>query len=162
MATHSSVLAWRIPGTAEYGGLPSMGSQSWTRLRQLSSSSSSSPICQFLFSSSVVAQSLSPVQLFVTLWTAARQISLSFTISWSLLKLMSKSVTPSNNLILCRPLLLPPASVFPSISVFSNESGLHIRWPKYWSFSFSISPSNEYSGLICLRIDWFDWLDLFS
>ena len=71
---------------------------------------------------------------------------------------MSKSVTPSNNLILCRPLLLPPASVFPSISVFSNESGLHIRWPKYWSFSFSISPSNEYSGLISFRMDWLDLL----
>ena len=91
-----------------------------------------------------------------TPWTAARQASLSITISWSLLKLMSiESVMPSSHLILCRlPLLLP--SVFPSIRVFSNESVFHIRWPKYWSFSFNISPSNEYSGLISFRIDWFD------
>ena len=88
--------------------------------------------------------------------TAARQASLSFRISWSLLKLMSiESVMPSNPLILCRPLLLLP-SIFPSISIFSNESALCIRWPKYWSFSFSIRPSNEYSGLISFRIDWFD------
>ena len=91
-------------------------------------------------------------------WTAASQASLSFTISQSLLKLMSiESVMPSNHLILCCPLLLPP-SIFSSIRVFSNESVLHIRWPKYWSFSFSISPSNEYSGLISFRIDWFDLL----
>ena len=84
----------------------------------------------------------------VTPWTAARQVSLSFTISWSLLKLMSmKVVMPSNHLLLCHPLLLLP-SIFPSIKVFSNESDLCIRWPKYWSLSFSISPSNEYSGLI--------------
>ena len=158
MATHSSVLAWRIPGTAESGGLPSMGSQSWTRLKQLSSSSSSSPICQFLFSSSVVAQSLSPVQLFVTLWTAARQASLSITNSQRMLKLMSiQSVMPSNHLIFCHPLLLTP-SIFPSIRIFSNESVLCIRWPNCWSFSFSISPSNEYSGLISFMIDWFDLL----
>ena len=88
--------------------------------------------------------------------TAARQASLSITNSRSLLKLMSiESVMPSNHLILCRPLLLPP-SIFPSIRVFSNESVLHIRWPKYWSFSFSISPSNEYSELISLRTDWLD------
>ena len=105
---------------------------------------------------SVVVQSLSRVQLFATPWTAAHQASLSLTISWSLLKLMSiESVMQSNHLTLCRPLLLPP-SVFPSISVFSNESALCIRWPKYWSFSFS--PSNEYSGLISFRIDWFDLL----
>ena len=86
--------------------------------------------------------------------TAAHQVSLFFTISWSLLKLMSiESVMPSNHLILCLPLLLPP-SVFPSIRVFSNELVLHITWPKYWSFSFSISHSNEYSGLISFRIDW--------
>ena len=98
-------------------------------------------------------QSLSHVRLFVTPCTAARQASLSITNSWSLLKLMSiESVMPSNPLILCRPLLLPP-SIFPSIRVFSNESVLHIRWPKYWSFSFSISPSSEYSGLISFRID---------
>ena len=99
-------------------------------------------------------QLLSCVQLFVTPWTAACQASLSVTNSWSLLKLMSiKLVMPFNHLILCCPLLLPP-SVFPSIRIFSNESVLHIRWPKYWSFSFSISPSNEYSGLISLRMDW--------
>ena len=89
---------------------------------------------------------------------AEHQGTLSFTISQSLLKLMSiKSVMPSNHLILCRPLLFLP-SIFPSIRVFSNESALRIRWPKYWSFSFSISPSNEYSGLISFRIDWFDLL----
>ena len=95
---------------------------------------------------------------FVTPWTAAYQASLSITSSWNLLKLMSiESVMPSNHLILCRPLLLPP-SVFPSIKVFSNELALHIRWPKYWSFSFSISPSNEHPGLISLRMDWLDLL----
>ena len=103
-------------------------------------------------------QSLSHVQLSATPWTAAYQASLSITNSWSLLKLMSiKSVMPSNYLILCRPLLLPP-SIFPSIRVFSNEWVLCIRWPKNWSFSFSISPSNEYSGLISFRIDWLDLL----
>ena len=91
-------------------------------------------------------QSLSHVRLFSTPWTAARQASLSITNSWSLLKLI-KSVMPYNHLLLCRPLLLPP-SIFPTIRVFSNESVLLIRWPKYWSFSFSISPSNGYSGLI--------------
>ena len=92
------------------------------------------------------------------LWTAARQASLSFTNSQSLLKLMSiQSVMSSNHLILCHLLLLLP-SIFPSISIFSNESVLHIRWPKYWSFSFSIGPSNEYSGLISFRMDWLDLL----
>ena len=96
--------------------------------------------------------------VFATPWTAARQASLSITNSQSLLKLMSiESVMPSNHLILCHPLLLPP-SIFPSITVFSNESVLHIRWPKYWSFSFSISPFNEYSGLISFKIDWLDFL----
>ena len=100
----------------------------------------------------------SRIWLFVTPWTAARQASLSITNSWSWLKLMSaESVMPSNHLILCRPLLLLP-SIFPSIRVFSNESVLHIRWAKCWSFSFSISLSNEYSGLIFFRIDWFDLL----
>ena len=109
----------------------------------------------FQFSS---VQSLSRVQLFATPWTAACQASLSITNSRSLLKLMSiESVMPSNHFILCRPLLLLP-SIFPSIRVFSNESALCIRWPKYWSFSFSISPSNEYSGLISFRIDRFDLL----
>ena len=103
-------------------------------------------------------QLLSCVRLFVTPWTAARQASLSITNSWSLLKLMPiKLVMPSNHLILCHPLLFLP-SIFPSIRVFSNESVLCIRWPKYWSFSFSISPSNEYSGLISFRMDWLDLL----
>ena len=109
--------------------------------------------CMLLFfSHSVVSHSATP-------WTAARQASLSFTISQSLLKFMSiKSVVMiSNHLILCYPLLLLP-SIFLSIKVFSKESVLCIRWPKYWSFSFSISPSNEYSGLISFRIDWFDFL----
>ena len=110
----------------------------------------------YIFISSV--QSLSHMQLFATSWTAARQASLSITNSRSLLKLMFiESVMPSNHLILCHPLLLPP-SIFPSIRVFTNESVLHIRWPKYWSFSFSISLSNEYSGLIFFRTDWFDLL----
>ena len=102
-----------------------------------------------LFSSSVMSDSVTP-------WTAARQAPLSFTISWSLYKLMSiESVMPSNHFVLCHSLLLLP-SIFPSIRVFSNESALCIRWSKYWSFSFSISPSNEYSGLISFRNDWFD------
>ena len=101
-------------------------------------------------------QLLSHVRLFATPWTAACQAYMSITNSWSLLKPMSIELAmPSNHLILCHPLFLPP-SIFPSISVFSNESVLHIGWPKYWSFSFSISPSNEYSGLISFRIDWFD------
>ena len=103
------------------------------------------------FSCSVMSDSATP-------WTAARQASLSITSSWSLLRLISiELMMPFNHFILCRPLLLLP-SVFPNIRVFSNESVLHIRWPKYWSFSFSISPSNEYSGLISLRMDWLDLL----
>ena len=103
-------------------------------------------------------QSLSRVWLFVTPWTAAHQASLSIINSWSILKLMFiESMMPSNHLILCRPLLLLP-SIFPRIRIFSNESVLHIRWPKYWSFSFSISPSNEYSGLISFRMKWLDLL----
>ena len=106
----------------------------------------------------ISVQSLSRVQLFATPWTAVCQASLSITNSQSLLKLMSiESVMPSNNLFLCRPLLLLP-SVFPGIRVFSNESALRIRWPKYWSFSFSISASKEYSGLISFKIDWLDLL----
>ena len=102
-------------------------------------------------------QSLSHVSLFATPWDAAHQASLSITTSQSLLKLMSiESVMPSNHLILCHPFLL--LSIFPSIRVFSNEAVLCIRWPKYWSFSFSISPSNEYSGLISFRTDWLDLL----
>ena len=103
-------------------------------------------------------QSLSHVQLFVTPWTAACQASLSINKSWSLPKLVStEMVRPSNHLILYRPLLLPP-SIFPSIRVFSNESVRRIRWPKYWSFSFSISPFSEYSGLISIRMDCLDLL----
>ena len=103
-------------------------------------------------------QSLSRVRLLATPWTAARQASLSFTNSRSLLKLTYiESAMPSNHLILCRPFLLLP-SIFPSIRIFSNESALSIRWPKYWSFSFSISPSNEYLGLIFFRMDWLDLL----
>ena len=112
--------------------------------------------CGMYYASSV--QSLSRIQLFATPWTAARQASLSTTNSQSLLKLMSiELVMPSNHLILCLPLLLLP-SIFPSIRVFSNESALHIRWPKFWSFSFNISPSNEYPGLISFRMDWLDLL----
>ena len=104
-----------------------------------------------------VVQLLSCVQLFATPWTAACQLCLSSTVFWILFKLMSvESGMPSNHLILCRPLLLP--SIFPSIRVFSNESALHIRWPKYWSFIFSISPSSEYSGLVSYWIDCFDLL----
>ena len=103
-------------------------------------------------------QSLSCVRLFATPWIVAHQASLSITSSQSLLKLMSiESVMPSNHLILCHPLLLLP-SIFPSIRIFSNESVLRIRWPKYWSFSSSISPSNEYSGLISFKMNWFDLL----
>ena len=105
-----------------------------------------------LFSHQVVSNSLRPHEL------QPHQASLSFTISWSLLKLMSiESVMPSNHLILCHPFLLLP-SIFPSIRVFSNELTLHIRWPKYWSFSFSISPFNDYLGLICFGIDWLELL----
>ena len=103
-------------------------------------------------------QLLSHILIIAIPWTVARQASLSITTSWSSLRLMSiESVMPSNHLILCHPLLLPP-SIFPSIRIFSNESALHIRWPKYWTFSFNISPSNEYSGLISFRMDWFDLL----
>ena len=109
------------------------------------------------FPGGVVVQSPSHVQLFVTPWTTAHQASLCFTIFRNLLKLMSIDlVMTSNHLILCHSLLLP--SIFPSIKVLSNESAIHISWPKYWSFSFSVSLSNEYSGLISFKIDWFDLL----
>ena len=109
--------------------------------------------CSVQFSS---VKSLSHVQLFAVPWTAACQASLSITNSWSLPKPMSiESVMPSSHLILCRPLLLPP-SIFPSTRVFSNESALRMRWPKYWSFSFNISPTNEHRGLISFRMDWLD------
>ena len=117
--------------------------------------------CGFLegpFSLAGSVQLLSPVRFFAIPWTAPCQASLSITNSQSLLKLMSiESVMPSNHFILCGPLLLPP-SIFPSIRVFSNESVFHIRWPKYWNFSFSVSSSDEYSGLISFRIDWLDLL----
>ena len=114
--------------------------------------------CKKFSDKTVVVKSLSSVQLFVTLWTAAHQASLSITKSQSLLKLISiESVMPSNHLILCSPLLLL-LSIFPSIRVFSNESVLHIRWPKYCSFSFSITPFNEYSQLISFRMDLLDLL----
>ena len=143
MAMYSSVSAWDIPWKEEPGGLQSMGSQkSWTWFSNQFSS----------------VQSLSCVWLLATPWTAAGQASLSITNSWSPPKPMSiESVMPSNHLILCCPLLLLP-SILPSIRVFSNESALHIRWPKYWSFSFSISPSNEHLGLISFRMDWLDLL----
>ena len=116
-------------------------------------------MCQQIVAAIIIysVQLLSYVWLFATLWTAACQASLSITNSRSLLKLMFiELVLPSNHLILCHPLLLPP-SIFPSIRVFSNES-LHIRWPKYWNFSFNISPSKEYSGLISFRMNWLDLL----
>ena len=116
--------------------------------------------CRYLEKSFTLSsvQSFSHVRLFATPWTAAHQASLSLTISWSLLKLMSvESVMSSNHLILCHPLLLLP-SIPPSIRVFSNESALRIRWPKYWSFSFNISPSSEHPGLIFFRMDWLDLL----
>ena len=117
--------------------------------------------CKTLLGWSIFSSvALSCVQLFVTPWTSAGQASLSITNSRSLLKLISiKSMMPSNHLILCHPLLLLP-SIFPSIKVFSTESVLCLRWPKYWSFCFSISPSNEYSGLISFRMDWLDLLEV--
>ena len=144
MATNSSILAWKIPRTKEPQGLRFMGSQ---RFRH-------EFLNHFCCCCSVVQSRLA----LVTLWAVTRQASLSFTTSQNLFKLMSfESVIPSKYLILCHPFLLLP-SIFPSIRVSSNELTLHIRWPKYWSFSFSTSPSNEYSGLISFRIDWFDLL----
>ena len=154
MATHCSILAWEIPWTDTLVGYISWEHKSWTWL-------------SVGHHQNVVAviQSLSCVQFFATTWTAACQASPSFTISQSLLKLMFiELVIPSNHLILCRPLLLPP-SIFPSIRIFSNESALHIRWPKYWSFSFNISPTNEYSGLLSFRkslLTIMENIDLFS
>ena len=151
MATCSSILAWKIPWTEEPGRATVHGPQ---RVRHdWVTKHTQAHVC---FLSSV--QSLSCVRLFATPWTAARQASLSITNSQSLLKLMSiESVMPSSHLILCCPLLLPP-SLFPSIRVFSDESVLCVRWPEYWSFSFSISPCNEHSGLVSFRVDWLDLL----
>ena len=139
------------------GDLPNPGIESRSPTLQANSLPSEPPGKPYHSLSSV--QPLSCVRLFVTPWTVAPQAPLSITNSWSLLKLMSiESVMPSNHLILCRPLLLlPPIPL--SIRVFSNKSALSIRWPEYWSFSFSISPSNEHSGLISFRMD---WLDLFA
>ena len=146
MTTHSSILAWRIPWTEEPGRLQSMGLK---RVRHYLTTKQQQ---QYTFSDQIRSdQSLSHVRLFVAPWTAAHQASLSITNSRSLLKLMPiELVMPSNHLILCCPLL--PTSTFPSIRVFSKESALPIRWPKYWSFSFSISPSNDYSGLFPLGL----------
>ena len=150
MAIHSSILAWKIPWTEESGGLQFLGLQ---RVRHNWATNTRLDSVQF---SSV--QSLSCVQLFATPWTPACQASLSITNSWSLPKLMPiESVMLFNHLILCHPLLLLP-SIFPSMRVFSNESALGMRWPKYWTFSFSISPSKEHPGLIAFRMDWLDLL----
>ena len=138
-------------GVAKWG-------RGWTQLKSGNSFTrlESLPLWMSVSISSV--QSLSHVQLFATPWTITHQASLAITNSWNLLKLMSIPLMRlSNHLILCCPLLLMP-SIFPSIRVFSNESALRIRWPKYWSFSLSISPSNEYSGLISFRMDWLDLL----
>ena len=133
---------------------PLVSTEHQAELPVLSSSFPLAPCFNHQFSSFHL---LSHVQVLVTPWTAARQASLSITNSQSLLKLMSiESVMPSNHLILCRPLLLP-TSIIPSIRGFSNESAFHMRWPKYWSFSFSISPSNEHPGIISLRMDWLDF-----
>ena len=129
-----------------------------SRIISLSQDPELNHICKVLFAMFSSVQSLSHVRPFWTPWTTAHQASLSITNSWSLLKLMSiESVLPSYHLILCHPLLLLP-TIFPSIRVFSNESGLCIRWPKYWSSSFNISPSNEHPGLISCTMDWLDLL----
>ena len=149
MATHSVFLSGEFHGQRSLEGYSPWDRRELDTTERLTLSLSCTLSCLI-----VVVQLLSCVWLFPTLWTAAHQASLSITISRSLLKLMSiESVMPSNHLILCCPLLLLP-SIFPSIRVFSSESVLCIRWPKYWSFSFSISPSNEYSGWISFRIDW--------
>ena len=143
-----TILCWFLPYSHRYTHVPSLLNFSPTSHPNIYTT-----ICKVDI---VGIQLLSRVWLLVTLWTAACQGSLSFTVSQSLLKLMSiESVLPSNHLILCFPLLLLP-SIFPSIRALCNEKALCIRWPKYWSFSFSISPSNEYSGLISFRTDWLD------
>ena len=155
MATHSSILAWEIPWTEEPGGLQWMGSQrvrhkwAWRPFHELL-------LGLDYYYYIIVVHSLSRVQLFETPRIAAHQAPLSSIISRGLVKFMSfESVTLFNHLILCQPLLLL-SSIFPIIKVFYYGSTLHIRWPKYWSFSFSISPSSEYSGLISFRTDWID------
>ena len=160
MATHSSILAWRIPWTEKPSRLQSMGSHrvrhDWSNLAAAAAALLTIVIMLLIQSSSI--QSLSCVRLFATPWTAARQASLSITNSWNSPKLMSiESVMPSSHLILCRPLLLL-SPIPPRIRVFSNESTLLMRWPKYWSFSFSIIPSKGLPGLISFRMDWLDLL----
>ena len=141
-----------------WGAAKPMCHNYWSRCLEPVLSNQRSNCDEKSFSSPSSVQSHSRVLLFATPWTAALQASLSITSSGSPPKPMSiESVMPSNHLVLCHPLLLPP-SIFPSIRVFSNESVLCIRWQKYWSFSFSISPSNEYSGLISFRMDWLDLL----
>ena len=158
MAAHSSVLAWTIPGTGEPGGLLSMGSHrvghDWSDLAAAAVHTAwAKNVYWFLYEAFFGISSAVVVSDSVTSWSAEHQASLSFSLSQSLLKFMySESVMLSNHLILCYLLLFLP-SIFPSIRVFSNESALCIRWPKYRSFSFSISPSNEYSGLISLTVD---------
>ena len=155
MATHSSILLWRIPLTEKPAGYTPWGPKESDMSERLSLTHSVNQYWCVQFSS---VQSLSRVLLFVTPWIAARQASLSITNSRSLLKLMPiELVMPSSHLILCHPLLLLP-QVPPSIRVFSNESTLRMRWPKYWSFSFSLSPSNEHPGLISFRMYWLDLL----
>ena len=158
MTTHSSILVWKIPQIEEPGRLQSMGLQrlvhDWACTHTHTHTHTHAHTDILLLLSCWVMSN----QLFATPWTVTKQIILSFTISQCLLKLMFiELVMPSNHLILCEPLLLPP-SIFPSIRVISSESALRIRWPKYRSFSFSISPFNEYSGLISFRMDWFDLL----
>ena len=156
------IFGWDTPGgNASALIIPRLGTRQLASdtlsLRALQNCANLPALSCLLFPQFSSVQSLSPVQVFVTPWTAACQASLSITNSRSLPKLMAiELVMPSNHLILCGPLLLP--SVFPSIRVFSNESALHIRWPKYWSFSFNISPSNEHPGLISFRMDWLDLL----
>ena len=157
MAIDATVLAWRTSGREEPGELLSMGLQSWTWLKRLSSNSSSSKLT-WLAQSHQFTWSISWVWLFVTPWITVCQASLSITNSQSSSKLMSiESVIPSIHLILCHPLLLLPPGP-PSIRVFSNESTLRMRWPKHWSFNFSIIPSKEIPGLISFRMDWLDLL----
>ena len=174
MTTHSIILAWRLPGTEEPSGLSSVGSHrvehDWSDLAAAAARSFLGQILEFWFTLAKIiliafiihcfssVQSLSRVQLFATPWIAARQASLSLTNSRSSLKLTSiELVMPSSHLILCCPLLLLPP-ILPSIRVFSSESTLRMRWPKYWSFSFSIIPSKEHPGLISFRMDWLDLL----
>ena len=159
MATHSGILAWEIPWTEEPGRLQFMGPQESDMTEWLSHNiySSSHWASQLLYWSNKIWTSMKALillsRVWLSWWTAAHQASLSITNSRSLLKLMSiESVMPSNCLLL--------SSIFPSIRVFSNEYILHIKWPKYWSFSLSINPSNEYSGLISFRVDWLDLLEV--